>query len=137
MGKEKANSPSRTGSHANGTPLKKPPCSESAPQRGLLSSTVARLGFNLLSPPVPLTHTCRDTLVQTHTLSQHLLSPCSPTVAPRPPPKNTLSSLAWQQARYIISTVIIIIASTVAGKRCPLLRRPRKHMLCKKPLSSK
>ncbi len=38
MGKEKANSRSRTGSHANGTPLKKPPCSESAPQRGLLSS---------------------------------------------------------------------------------------------------
>ena len=37
MVKEKANSPSRTGSCANGTPVEKPPCSESAPQRGLLS----------------------------------------------------------------------------------------------------
>lgn len=144
MGKEKANSPSRTGSHANGTPLKKPPCSESAPQRGLLSSTVARLGFNLLSPPVPLTHTCRDTLVQTHTLSQHLLSPCSPTVAPRPPPKKytLIISLAAGQIHhqhchnhhclYCCWESIFF-----SWKRCPLLRRPRKHMLCKKPLSSK
>lgn len=37
-GKEKTNSLSRTGSHANGTPLKTPPCSESAPPRGLLPS---------------------------------------------------------------------------------------------------
>lgn len=80
-GKEKANSPSRTGSRANGMPLKKPPCSERAPQRGLLSSTVARLGFNLLSPPVPLhTHMRRHATANTqfHNTSSLL---CSPTVS--------------------------------------------------------
>lgn len=124
MGKEKANSPSRTGSHANGTPLKKPPCSESTPQRGLLSSLWPGWGFNLLSPR---THTRSNTpapkIQHEHRLTQFRpLSPSTPTLTP-PSIPTSLSSLAWQRARRIISTVIIIIPTTVAEKAIFLLEK--------------
>lgn len=94
---EKANSPSRTGSRANGTQLMEPPCRECVPQRGVLS--LLHPGWSLIF----LICTRNATWTQTDTL------PLPSEAQLQPLPLSSLIQWLVQQRTSIIGATIITI----------------------------